>query len=101
MSPGSASANAPGRGRRDGCCRDPDSDPDRVERRVPSPLQSETQKRVERRILELADINGKRLGLSRRQFLETGGHGGRIPRHERIYGGLVFRSRPPRRANPS
>jgi hypothetical protein len=35
------------------------------------PLQSETQKRVERRILELADVNGKRLGLSRRQFMQT------------------------------
>ncbi len=32
------------------------------------PPQSETQKRLERRILELADINAKRLGLSRRQF---------------------------------
>src|SRR5258707_3505591 len=36
------------------------------------PPQSETQKRVERRIFELADLNGKRLGLSRRQFLRTG-----------------------------
>jgi uncharacterized protein len=36
------------------------------------PPQSETQKKVERRILELADENGKRLGLSRRQFLQTG-----------------------------
>ena len=35
------------------------------------PPQSETQKRVERRILELADVNGKRLGLSRRQFMQT------------------------------
>ena len=35
------------------------------------PPQSETQKRVERRIFELADDNGKRLGLSRRQFLQT------------------------------
>src|SRR5262245_40050630 len=35
------------------------------------PPQSETQKRVERRILELADVNGKRLGLSRRQFRHT------------------------------
>ncbi len=36
------------------------------------PPQSETQKRVERRIFELADDNGKRLGLSRRQFMQTG-----------------------------
>src|SRR5437868_15357126 len=35
------------------------------------PPQSETQKRLERRILELADLNGKRLGLSRRQFMRT------------------------------
>src|SRR5712671_1735292 len=35
------------------------------------PPQSEMQKRVERRIFELADVNGKRLGLSRRQFMQT------------------------------
>ena len=35
------------------------------------PPQSETQKRVEQRILELADVSGKRLGLSRRQFMQT------------------------------
>jgi uncharacterized protein len=35
------------------------------------PPQTDTQKRVERRILELADIHGKHLGLSRRQFLQT------------------------------
>ena len=35
------------------------------------PPQSETQKRVERRIFELADENSKRLGLNRRQFLQT------------------------------
>ena len=35
------------------------------------PPQSETQKRVEQRINELADINGKRLGLSSRQFMRT------------------------------
>src|SRR6266542_1604820 len=35
------------------------------------PPQSETQKRVERRMLELADVSGKRLGLSRRQFMQT------------------------------
>ena len=36
------------------------------------PKQSETQKRVEQRIFELADEQGKRLGLSRRQFMATG-----------------------------
>jgi hypothetical protein len=36
------------------------------------PKQSETQKRVERRMVELADEHGKRLGLSRRQFMQTG-----------------------------
>src|SRR5262245_20028445 len=35
------------------------------------PRQSETQKRVEERINALADENGQRLGLSRRQFLQT------------------------------
>src|SRR5438876_11738921 len=35
------------------------------------PPQSEMQKRVERRINELADIHGKRLGLDRRSFLRT------------------------------
>src|SRR4029077_15476068 len=35
------------------------------------PPQSDTQKKVEARINELADVNGKHLGLSRRQFLHT------------------------------
>ena len=35
------------------------------------PPQSATQKRVEERINELADFNGRRLGLSRRQFMRT------------------------------
>lgn len=35
------------------------------------PPQSDSQKRVERRMNELADVNGKRLGLSRRQFMRT------------------------------
>ena len=35
------------------------------------PAQSATQKKVEARINELADENGKHLGLSRRQFLHT------------------------------
>jgi uncharacterized protein len=35
------------------------------------PPQSGSQKRVEARINELADVNGRRLGLNRRQFLRT------------------------------
>jgi len=35
------------------------------------PPQSATQKRVEARIVELADANARRLGLSRRQFMRT------------------------------
>src|SRR5258708_33355454 len=35
------------------------------------PPQSATQKKVEARINELADMHGKRLGLSRRQFMRT------------------------------
>src|ERR1700684_1496152 len=35
------------------------------------PSQSATKKKVEARIKELADINGKRLGLDRRQFMRT------------------------------
>src|SRR3974390_3698155 len=35
------------------------------------PPQSATQKKVEARINEFADVNGKHLGLSRRQFLHT------------------------------
>src|SRR5206468_10589764 len=36
------------------------------------PRQSATQKKVEARINELADANGKPLGLNRRQFFRTG-----------------------------
>jgi hypothetical protein len=35
------------------------------------PSQSAIQKKVEARINELADLNGKSLGLNRRQFLRT------------------------------
>src|SRR6266852_3066143 len=35
------------------------------------PSQSATQKKVEARINELADLNGKQLGLNRRQFMRT------------------------------
>ncbi len=55
------------------------------------PPQSETQKRLERRILELADINAKRLGLSRRQFMRTScGMAAAFLAMKEIYGGNVF-----------
>src|SRR6266700_538511 len=55
------------------------------------PRQSETQKRVEQRILELADTNGKRLGLSRRAFMQTGcGMAAAFLAMNEIYGGNVF-----------
>jgi hypothetical protein len=55
------------------------------------PPQSETQKRLERRILELADVNGKRLGLSRRQFMRTScGMAAAFLAMKEIYGGNVF-----------
>jgi uncharacterized protein len=53
--------------------------------------QSETQKRVERRIFELADANAKRLGLSRRQFLATScGMAAGFLAMKEIYGSNVF-----------
>jgi uncharacterized protein len=55
------------------------------------PPQSETQKRLERRILELADTNAKRLGLSRRQFMRTScGMAAAFLAMKEIYGGNVF-----------
>src|SRR4029453_13749578 len=55
------------------------------------PPQSETQKRVEKRILELADGHGKRLGLSRRQFMQTGcGMAAAFLAMNEIYGSSVF-----------
>jgi predicted TIM-barrel fold metal-dependent hydrolase len=55
------------------------------------PTQSATQKRVERRILELADTNGSRLGLSRRQFMATGcGMAAAFVAMNEIYGSKVF-----------
>jgi len=55
------------------------------------PRQSETQKRVERRMLELADENGKKLGLSRRQFMATGcGMAAAFLALKEIYGTNVF-----------
>jgi uncharacterized protein len=55
------------------------------------PPQSETQKRVEQRIFELSDISGKRLGLSRRQFMQTGcGMAAAFLAMNEIYGSSVF-----------
>src|SRR5260370_24028543 len=55
------------------------------------PPQSGTQKRLERRILELADVNGKRLGLSRRQFMRTScGMAAAFLAMNEIYGGKAF-----------
>src|SRR5260370_9196941 len=55
------------------------------------PPQSETQKRLERRILELADTNAKRLGLSRRQFMPTScGMAAAFLAMREIYGGNGF-----------
>src|SRR3974377_264951 len=55
------------------------------------PPQSVTQKRVERRILELADVNGKRLGLSRRQFMQTScGMAAAFLAMNEVYGSGVF-----------
>ena len=55
------------------------------------PPQSEIQQRVERRIFELADDNGKRLGLSRRQFLQTGcGMAAAFLAMNEVYGSAVF-----------
>lgn len=55
------------------------------------PKQSEAQKRVEDRILELADENAKHLGMSRRQFLQTScGMATAFLAMNEIYGGGVF-----------
>jgi predicted TIM-barrel fold metal-dependent hydrolase len=55
------------------------------------PAQSETQRRVEQRILELADTNARRLGLSRRQFMQTGcGMAAAFLAMREIYGTNVF-----------
>jgi uncharacterized protein len=67
---------------------------------LPAP-QSETQKRVERRIFELADDNGKRLGLSRRQFLRTScGMAAAFLAMNDVYGGSVFQVAPAEASEP-
>ena len=66
------------------------------------PPQSETQKRVERRIFELADDNGKRLGLSRRQFLKTGcGMAAAFLAMNEVHGSGVFEVAAARRTSRS
>src|SRR5216683_5085816 len=55
------------------------------------PPQSEIQKRVERRTMELADENGKRLGLERRKFLRTScGMAAAFLAIKQVYGVNVF-----------
>ncbi len=55
------------------------------------PPQSEVQKRVERRIFELADANAKYLGLSRRAFLRTScGMATAFLAMKEVYGANVF-----------
>jgi hypothetical protein len=62
------------------------------------PPQSATQRRVEQRINELADVNGKRLGLSRRQFMRTGcGMAAAFLAMNEIYGPVVSLSSENRR----
>src|SRR3989442_10484025 len=51
------------------------------------PPQTEKQKRVEARTLELADGAAKKLGLSRRQFLAgTGGTAAALPAMNEVFG---------------
>ena len=55
------------------------------------PPQSELQKRVERRTMELADENGKRLGLDRRKLLRTScGMAAAFLAMKQVYGVDVF-----------
>src|SRR6266550_1444475 len=65
------------------------------------PPQSDLQKRLERRILELADTNAKRLGLSRRQFMHTScGMAAAFLAMKEIYGGNVFQVSPAEAREP-
>jgi uncharacterized protein len=65
------------------------------------PRQSATQKKVERRIVELADANAKRLGLNRRQFLRTScGMAAAFVAMNEIYGGNVFQVTPAEAREP-
>lgn len=59
------------------------------------PRQTNIQKRVEQRILELADENAKHLGMSRRAFLNTScGMAAAFLAMNEIYGGGVFQVNP-------
>jgi len=65
------------------------------------PKQSATQKKVERRIMELADANAARLGLNRRQFLRTScGMAAAFVAMNEIYGGNVFQVTPAEARQP-
>ena len=65
------------------------------------PRQSATQKKVERRIVELADANAGRLGLNRRQFLRTScGMAAAFVAMNEIYGGNVFQVTPAEAREP-
>ena len=55
------------------------------------PKQSDIQKKVEKRTVELADKNAKFLGMSRREFLQTScGMATAFLAMNEIYGGGVF-----------
>src|SRR5438270_862311 len=63
--------------------------------------QSEIQRKVERRIYEIADTNAKRLGLDRRQFLRTScGMAAAFLAMREVYGANVFHVDPAEAAEP-
>src|SRR5216683_2113989 len=65
------------------------------------PPQSEIQKKVERRIYEIADMNAKRLGLDRRQFLRTScGMAAAFLAMKEVYGTNVFQVEAAEAAEP-
>lgn len=65
------------------------------------PLQSEVQKKVERRLYEIADTNAKRLGLERRQFLRTScGLAAAFLAMKEVYGTNVFQVEAAEAAEP-
>src|SRR5207302_2498573 len=65
------------------------------------PRQSENQKKVENRLYEIADANGKRLGLNRRQFLSTScGMAAAFLAMKEVYGTNVFQVEAAEAAEP-
>jgi predicted TIM-barrel fold metal-dependent hydrolase len=65
------------------------------------PRQSEIQKKVENRLYEIADANGKRLGLNRRQFLSTScGMAAAFLAMKEVYGTNVFQVEAAEAAEP-